>query len=284
MMSRFLKFIALGLASLAAIAVLLVVVASLIPNDTYRAWLTKAVSSATGRDLAVDGIFEIEIGSRLELRADGVRFANAEWGTEPSMVTIRRVDAALSIPALLEGVVDVTLEVDTPNVFLETDAAGRGNWQMGAAAKPSPAEPSAPNWRALAPQLRVTGGQLRFLHGGNGRLEQFDLGGFQFGAPDARLTAALDGRYQDERVTLSADLGSMEDITAGNATDTRLDAALGDNVLAVTGSWSWAEDVAAPTADLFLIFTAPFKVCGAAVARERRDSIRIAARVQRADL
>ena len=256
-MARVLKFITAAAATFAGFVVLVITILLLIPNETYRVWLTQAVSSATGRELGVDGIFEIEFGSRVKVHATDVRFANAEWGSEPSMLTIGRIDAALSLVALFEGVVDVTLDLDTPNVLLETDAAGRGNWQMSDGAELDNAEPPELRWRALVPYLRIARARFRFHHGDSGRMDRFYLDRFQFGAPDARLTAVLDGRYQHQRVTLSADLGAVEDIVGGNAADARLDASLGDIALAITGSWMWPVDSAGPTVDLLLALDVP---------------------------
>jgi len=109
-----------------------------------KAWIMDVASSATGRQLAFDGDFKIHLGKDITVMAKDIRFANAEQGTRPDMVTADRLLLRVALLPVFRGVLDFVVEIDEPDILLETDAEGKGNWVFtdSALEKPEPEQKS----------------------------------------------------------------------------------------------------------------------------------------------
>ncbi|MCK8784248.1 AsmA family protein [Roseomonas sp. NAR14] len=102
------------------------------PND-HKPQLAAAVEEATGRAFELRG--PVRIGRSLwpTVELVDVRLANLPGGSRPDMVRAERVEARLSLPALLRRRLQVDrLTLIGPNILLEY-VNGRPNWVFGAA-------------------------------------------------------------------------------------------------------------------------------------------------------
>ena len=105
----------------------------------YAKLATDEVKAATGRELRIGGKLDIKLFPRLALVAEDVSFANAPWGSRPEMARVKRLEASVALLPLVRNHVEITrLVLVEPDVLLETDAKGVGNWvfKAPAAAKP----------------------------------------------------------------------------------------------------------------------------------------------------
>ncbi len=137
------RWLKIALAAVAGVAVLavagLVVLVHTIDLAKYAKLAAAEVKTATGRELRIGGKLDIRLFPRLALVAENVSFANAAWGTRPEMARARRVEASVALLPLLRKEVEITrLVLVEPDVLLETDAKGVGNWvfRPAAAARP----------------------------------------------------------------------------------------------------------------------------------------------------
>ena len=129
--------------------VIVAAVAIVLSTDfgAYKDDAEKAVQDATGRKLAIDGPVKLAFLPLPSLVAEKVRFANAPWGSRPDMATADRVELKVALLPLVSGKVVVKhLLLDKPDILVETDPSGRGNWQMKGA---EPASPSGSGGFAL---------------------------------------------------------------------------------------------------------------------------------------
>lgn len=118
----------------AVIATGIAVISSIDVND-YRGDITEQAKLATGRDLHIDGKMDLSIGFSPAITVDGVRFANAPWGSGADMVKLGHAAVEVSLLPLLTGDVQVKrLVLRDVDVLLETDAKGTGNWEFAGAA------------------------------------------------------------------------------------------------------------------------------------------------------
>ena len=121
-----------SLVVVAALIVAAVAIAFGTDFGAYKGYAEEAVQNATGRKLAIDGPVNLKLLPIPSLVAEKVRFANAQWGSRPDMATVDRVEAQVALLPLVSGKVVVKrLVLDQPDILIETDKAGRGNWQMG---------------------------------------------------------------------------------------------------------------------------------------------------------
>jgi uncharacterized protein involved in outer membrane biogenesis len=137
------RWLKIALAAAGALAVLavagLVVLVHTIDLAKYAKLATDEVKSATGRELRIRGDLDVKLLPRLALVAEDVSFANASWGSRPDMARVKRLEASVALLPLLRKQVEVTrLVLVEPDLLLETDAKGVGNWvfKPAAAAKP----------------------------------------------------------------------------------------------------------------------------------------------------
>jgi uncharacterized protein involved in outer membrane biogenesis len=102
--------------------------------------------AATGRELRIDGGLSYRLLPAPAVVARDVALGNAPWGTRPDMATIRRLSFEIALRPLLEGELHARrLTLEGADLYLESDAQGRGNWQLaGSATPPARADGSAP--------------------------------------------------------------------------------------------------------------------------------------------
>jgi len=137
---RWLKVALVAVAGLLVAAVAgLVVLVHTIDLAKYARLATDEVKAATGRELRIGGKLDLEVFPRLALVAEDVSFANAPWGSRPAMARVKRLEASVALLPLLRKEVAITrLALVEPDVLLETDAKGVGNWVFKPAAPRSP--------------------------------------------------------------------------------------------------------------------------------------------------
>ena len=126
-------------------AAALVAAVTLVDPDHYKQALIDAVQHATGRTLTFDGKLRVSWSLWPTLRVDGARLSNLPGGSRPDMARAERIEAQVSLPALLRRRIDVLdLRLTGPNVLFEA-VGGKPNWVFTPApVAGSPAHRSAP--------------------------------------------------------------------------------------------------------------------------------------------
>jgi hypothetical protein len=104
--------------------------------DEYRSGIAQAAQDATGRVLKLEGPLSLAVSLTPTVSGEGISLANAPWGSRPQMMTLRRFEVQLQLLPLLFGDVQVNrLILIEPDILLETDAKGVGNWVFETAGK-----------------------------------------------------------------------------------------------------------------------------------------------------
>ena len=201
---------AFGLIALVLIGVA-VAVATVDPNR-FVAPLAARVKAATGRTLKVDGPVDFKVSLEPKVVLSKVAFQNAPWAKTPDMVTASRVEAQIALLPLLSRrfeVIQFTL-VD-PVIALETDAAGRGNWEF--ATSPAPGTAGSGSSGATAAfgigNFEIRNGSLTYRNGATGKATSASIERMTMRARDMNSPIAVDfrGRIDEVPVALSGDLG-----------------------------------------------------------------------------
>ncbi|MGG5822788.1 AsmA family protein [Falsiroseomonas sp. HW251] len=184
----------------------------LVNPDTIRPRLVAAVEGATGRRLSL-GDVSLGLSLRPTLVLKDVALANAPGGSRPEMLTARRVEVQAALLPLLSGRIELArVELEAPDLLLETDAQGRGNWvfappeQQPAGAPSRPAAPRRPMELSLG-ALTVTEGRVTWR---GARTETIGIPALQASAPLAGPTT-LDARLvlANEEARVQATLGAL---------------------------------------------------------------------------
>ena len=191
--------VALPLAGFVALRVLL-------NPEALRPRLVAAVEQATGRKFSL-GDVGLALSLRPTLALTDIALANAPGGSRAEMLTAGRVEVQLALLPLLSRRVEIArILLDRPDLLLETDAEGRGNWvfrQAAAPADPAPAPQPAPARTGSTPlqisfdALRVRNARLTWRDGPRAEtiaIPSLDASAPLAGPATARGTLALRGQ------------------------------------------------------------------------------------------
>src|SRR5215469_16897534 len=103
------------------------------PND-YKTQIVSAVEQATGRTLTLGGPLRISRSLWPTIEVTDVMLANLPGGTRPDLARAERIEAQLSLPALLHRRIEVSkLTLEGPNILFEF-VGGKPNWVLEPAA------------------------------------------------------------------------------------------------------------------------------------------------------
>jgi uncharacterized protein involved in outer membrane biogenesis len=186
-MRRWLRLGLIGVAGLLLLAVVAVAaLAVTFDPNTQKARIIEAVRRATGRELVLAGPLKLSLGWVPTLEAEDAALANRPGGSRPQMATVGRLQASVALLPLLSRRVEIeTVTLDRPDILLETDAQGIGNWQFQRpVAAAGPSQGGGARTAVALHRLVVENGRVTWRNGVTGRATTVDV-------PSASLT--LDG-------------------------------------------------------------------------------------------
>ena len=137
---------------------------AMLDSAPVRARVADAVQRATGHPLRIDGGIGIAWSLTPAIAMRDVALLNPPGFSRPAFGRLARIEASLALLPLLSGRVEIrSVTLERPDILLERDAAGRGNWLPPAAPPPSaPAPPSAPSPRMAieVASVQITGARI----------------------------------------------------------------------------------------------------------------------------
>lgn len=226
---------------LAAGAATVALVAANFDPNTQKARIVDAVRRATGRDLVLAGPLQLSLGLSPGLRAEDVSFANRPGGTRPMMATAARVEAHIALWPLLLGRVEIAgITLVRPDILLETDENGVGNWQVqrpaGVASGPADTSSHPAREPVAIDEVDVENGRVTWHDGRTGWTQSVDLQRATV-AVGAATQVTVTGQASGLPVHLDATLGTPAQLTGaeGGPFPVRLAAGLGDATLTLDG-------------------------------------------------
>lgn len=179
----------------------------------YRGLIAREVKAATGRDFKVNGAFGLKVFSTTpSLRMTDVSFGNAKWAKEPAMMTAKRVDAQVRLLPLLTGdVVVKRVVIHEPKILFETDAKGRGNWNVQAMMKEGGSAKIDPDSVPTIQQIRILGADVRYRDGKTGRIMKMTIEETvaRMSTNKSPIVFDFKGTLNDAPVLVKATLGSI---------------------------------------------------------------------------
>lgn len=199
------------LLSLTAVLILLLSALFAVPyfvdwND-YRHVFEAQATKLLGRDVRVGGEVHLVLLPAPQLRFDDVKVADADGNLERPFLEARRLQAGLSIGALLSGTIEARkIGITAPVLRLELNADGTGNWaDVG---RPGEAMPFVPK-EVLLDQIAVTAGTVELTRAGQPVATLTDVVGDASAASlsgpyKVAATYKFDGRKQDLKFSTSA--------------------------------------------------------------------------------
>ena len=166
---------------LAGLVVLALFVMTFDPN-TQKDRIVEAVRRATGRELVLAGPLRLSLGWSPTIEAEDAALSNRAGGSRPQMATVARLRASVALLPLLSGRVEIeSVTLDRPDILLETDAQGIGNWQFDrpvSVAGPASGAPQAakrPGTVVALHRLVVQNGRVTWRNEASGRVTTVDV-------------------------------------------------------------------------------------------------------------
>jgi uncharacterized protein involved in outer membrane biogenesis len=127
--------------------------------NKYKPMIVEEAKKATGRDLVIGGNLSLKVSLSPAVVVEDVSFANMAGGSRPEMVKVKRFEAQVSLLPLISGAIQVNRVVlIEPDILIETDKHGKGNWVMGpveAAPAPEAKKEEAPAKAGGLPNVAV---------------------------------------------------------------------------------------------------------------------------------
>lgn len=175
----------------------------------------KAASDALGRTVVAES-FAIAWGAPLHIELSNLRLANAPWGSDPDMITLKSFSADVEPISLWRGIpVYRHMRAEGLKVVLERDAQGTGNWKFGSDSS-SGGFALIPKNRAQFPTLldMVLKDALITYRTYSGNVLRIQLDNVAISAPDDVSAATLKaaGAYNNTPLGLDAMTGSFRDL------------------------------------------------------------------------
>lgn len=188
--------------------------------NEYRPVIAQKAEEATGRKLTLAGEIYLDIWTLTpSIAIDDVSFANAPWGSQPEMATLKRLEVRVAILPLLDKQLEVQRFVLVePKILLETDASGKGNWQFetkGAVPAEQPAEPGGGQMAGqfTVHELSIEDGLLTYRDGKTKKETTIGLKSFTASAESTSspLNFEIDGEYNKAPFQAEGTIGSLAD-------------------------------------------------------------------------
>jgi len=179
--------------------------------NAYKDLITQQVKAATGRDLVLGGDVKVALSLTPRLAVDQVSFRNADWGTEPQMVKLDKIEADVDLIPLLSSQVRIKrLHLIGADILLETDAKGQGNWAMG----------SGNGSSGPLPELdaaTIENSRIRFKDGTTGKLRTIAVDKLTIETADTHGMLAVDftGKVDDVPLTVKGVTGGLKTFVEG---------------------------------------------------------------------
>jgi len=229
-MNRWIKIIT-GIAVL-CIGLVVAGVAILKSTDfnAYKDVIAEKVSQATGRQLKISGDLNLEISLNPSIAVNGVSFANAGWGSNPEMVSVKRFAAEVSLIPLLSGTLDIQRVVlDGVTVLAETDTSGKGNWVFESTTKkPDDKTENAELNDAVLPVVRfveIRDVNITYKDGVSGETLNLIISnvGVQADGGNAPLVLDVAGAVNGQTFKVAGTVGTINALLAGGMFPLKLD-------------------------------------------------------------
>src|SRR5258708_2784152 len=154
------KYLIIGSIPVLLIAVVAIVL-RLVPLDSFRAPVEKAVSLGLGRGVHIAGSLHASLYPEIGLTAGDVSIDNVPGGEAKEFAHVGTLAVGAKLLPLLSREIDITrLALEDPSIHLEVDSSGNPNWNFGATK--SSGTSSSPSQLSIA-GLKIGGGAISYF-------------------------------------------------------------------------------------------------------------------------
>jgi len=224
------------------VAIVLITVAIIISTtdiNQYKGQIIELVEDATGRNLQIGGDLKFALSLVPTVVVEDVKFSNASWSSKPEMVSLKKFELNVALLPLITGNVQVNkIILIDPEILLETNKKGSGNWEFSANKK----QQKITEYKGDIPSIVVNE-----VHIENAVIIYIDgVTGQQTNLLIAQMTAESDGvndplsliietTYNEMPISMAGHLGSLNQFTSNDNYPLDLTLEMNDATLALNG-------------------------------------------------
>ncbi|UHQ22402.1 AsmA family protein [Lysobacter sp. 5GHs7-4] len=160
-----------------------------------RGPIERQVQARTGRAFDIGGDLDVDLGRTTRIRADALRFGDADWSRRRDMAVADRLQFDIEVWPLLRGEIRIPdLRLQRPRLHLQNDAKRGGNWVFGSSGGEGP----------KFNRVWIDDGELSFLDPVSRSDMRFRVASLPAGADDAAapIAARGGGRWKGNRFSL----------------------------------------------------------------------------------
>ena len=175
------------------------------------------VEEATGRRLTLGGDISLALAFPPELVATDIALANADWGSQPQMILVERLQVRVRLLGLvLKRLEVVGISLQGVKVLLETGPDNQKNWSFPVSAgRPSRLDMLAPT-KIDVNRIDIENLRFAFHRYTDAAPTQFTVTKLTVSGPENEdnLTVELQAAYKKQPVTVSGKIGKLNDLLA----------------------------------------------------------------------
>lgn len=211
--------------------------------NQYKDKIVQAVQTNTGRDFQINGELRLAPSLVPTLAVEGVSLGNAPWAGAAPMLTVGRFEAEIALLPLLKKNIQLKrLLLVEPEIQLETDKNGRGNWLLGTGpgqtGPTSAGSADAVELPALAiNEVRIERASIRYVDGQTAKItevfiEEITVNSAGF---SDEITITAEAAVNQVPLSLRGALGSLDALLGNRDYPLRLNANLAGAKLDLDG-------------------------------------------------
>ena len=212
--------------ALVVAALLLLGVLMLLPGEKIAQVVLNQIRGATGREVTLEGDVSFSLYPVLGVRTGAVTIANADWSQRGPMLEAEGLSIGVETMPIFSGQIRIrALELIRPDLLLERNAEGRGNWEI----EPGTGGSGGRQFALALDRIEMRGGQVRYFDATDGSAQSFSGLDAVLVAPDLVGPATLELAIEPagERVVLNAGIEGILPFVTGRPVPVRADLSAG---------------------------------------------------------
>ncbi len=203
--------------SIAVVAVIAAIYTLLHINlNNFKAEIAQATEQATGRVLQVDGDLELSWSLTPTFKANKVSFANTEWGSSAEMISFDNLEIELAFMPLLRQQIKIQKVVlQGPNVVVETNDEGKGNWVF-IENEEQKAETNVAAVDVVIQELLIEDAMITYNDGASGQSYGIQINELKvvMDSLDSSVSLLFDVIYDQKPLRVEGEVGSVNQLLA----------------------------------------------------------------------
>lgn len=188
--------------------------------NQYKPQIVQAVKDNTGRDFEISGDLKLAPSLIPTIAIEGVSLSNPSWAKEKTMLSVGKFEAQVALmPLLKKNIQVVRLILIEPNIHLETNKEGIGNWvfaEKSSDKKSTPDDASSAGMPSLnVNEVVIKKANLIYIDGVKGTTQKLNIDELSVEADSFNkpLNLMLEASYNDIPISMSGQLGSVNSLT-----------------------------------------------------------------------